>query len=62
MRAFEVLDKEGEGCVSIDDLKHLLTRLGDKLTIENFNEMISDIDTSDGNIDYRELVRIMMSK
>lgn len=37
IQAFEVLDKDGEGNIAFDDLRHLLIMLGDKLTIEEFN-------------------------
>lgn len=38
-KAFDVFDRNRSGEVLIDDLKHVLTSVGEKLTIEEFEEL-----------------------
>ena len=45
--AFRVFDKDNDGFVSIDELKFVLTNLGERLTDQEMNEILKDAD-SDG--------------
>lgn len=40
IEAFKVFDKDGNGFISIDELKHVMTNLGEKLTEEEIQEMV----------------------
>ncbi|CAH1728207.1 unnamed protein product [Chironomus riparius] len=42
--AFQVFDKNGDGFVSIDELKFVLTNLGERLTDQEMNEILKDAD------------------
>lgn len=51
--AFRVFDKDGSGSISANDLRHIMTNLGDKLPDEEVDEMIQEADLDgDGQIDY----------
>ena len=51
--AFTVFDKDGNGFISADELRHVMTNLGEKLTDDEINEMIKEADTNnDGHVDY----------
>ena len=51
--AFKVFDKDGNGFISADELRHVMTNLGEKLTDEEINEMIKEADIDgDGHVDY----------
>ena len=51
--AFKVFDKDGNGVISADELRHVMTNLGEKLTDEEITEMIKEADTNnDGHVDY----------
>lgn len=51
--AFRVFDKDGKGSISANDLRHIMTNLGDKLPDEEVDEMIREADLDgDGEIDY----------
>ncbi|VDI64645.1 Hypothetical predicted protein [Mytilus galloprovincialis] len=53
--AFRVFDKDGSGSISANDLRHIMTNLGDKLPDEEVDEMIQEADLDgDGQIDYIE--------
>ncbi|XP_058285449.1 calmodulin-like protein 3 [Hylobates moloch] len=43
--AFRVFDKDGNGFVSAAELRHVMTRLGEKLSDEEVDEMIRAADT-----------------
>ncbi|KAM0946460.1 putative EF-hand domain-containing protein [Dioscorea sansibarensis] len=61
--AFRVFDKDQNGFISIAELCHVMTNLGEKLTDEEVDEMIRDADVDgDGQINYEEFVKVMMAK
>jgi len=60
--AFKVFDKDGNGYISALELRHVMTNLGEKLTDEEVDEMIREADIDgDGQINYEEFVKMMMS-
>ena len=63
LEAFKVFDKDGNGFISAAELRHIMTNLGEKLTDEEVDEMIREADIDgDGQINYEEFVKMMMSK
>jgi calmodulin len=63
INAFKVFDKDSQGYISSNELRHIMTTLGDKLTEEEVDEMIREADIDgDGYINYEEFVRMMMAK
>ena len=50
--AFEVFDRDGNGTISADELRHLMKSIGEDLTDQDIDEMIKEADKDgDGNID-----------
>uniref|UniRef100_A0A2K5XK70 EF-hand domain-containing protein n=1 Tax=Mandrillus leucophaeus TaxID=9568 RepID=A0A2K5XK70_MANLE len=45
---FSVFEKDGNGSISAAELHHVMTNLGEKLTVEEVDEIIREADT-DGN-------------
>ncbi|KAF5310128.1 hypothetical protein D9619_010372 [Psilocybe cf. subviscida] len=61
--AFKVFDKDGNGRISAAELRHVMTNLGEKLTDQEVDEMIREADVNgDGEIQYDEFVKMMLSK
>lgn len=44
IEAFRVFDREGNGLISVAELRHVLTNIGEKLTEEEIDEMIREAD------------------
>ncbi|KAJ6308262.1 hypothetical protein OIU76_017942 [Salix suchowensis] len=61
--AFKVLDKDNTGFVSVADLRHILTSIGEKLELAEFDEWIREVDVgSDGRIRYEDFITRMVTK
>ncbi|XP_023575556.1 calmodulin-like protein 3 [Octodon degus] len=61
--AFRVFDKDGNGYVSVAELRHVMTRLGEKLSDVEVEEMIQTADLDgDGQVNYEEFVHMLVSK
>lgn len=51
--AFRLYDKEGNGYIKTSDLREILRALDDKLTADELDEMIAEIDTDgSGTVDF----------
>ncbi|KAL8346909.1 hypothetical protein RB601_003445 [Gaeumannomyces tritici] len=63
LQAFEVIDQDGSGSISPDELRRALRHLGDFYTDEEITEMINHADLDgNGSIDYQEFVQLMSAK
>jgi len=61
LESFKVFDKNGDGFISADELRSMMSSLGESLTDEEVNEMIDEADTDgDGQVNYQEFVRLMV--
>eukprot|EP01129_Flabellula_baltica_P007899 TRINITY_DN3101_c0_g2_i1.p1 TRINITY_DN3101_c0_g2~~TRINITY_DN3101_c0_g2_i1.p1 ORF type:complete len:166 (-),score=36.71 TRINITY_DN3101_c0_g2_i1:33-530(-) len=61
LEAFTVFDKDGNGNMQINELRFVLTAMGDKLDLDVSDEIISSISTRDGQFNYRSLVADLQS-
>ena len=66
-RAFAVFDKSNNSHIGLGQLRYVLTSLGEKLTNEEFDDIIRDIKevgltpNANDEIDYRKFVEIVTS-
>merc|ERR1712217_104566 len=61
--AFKVFDRDGNGNISKEELRHVMTNLGEKLPEEEIEKLINEADENkDGQINYDEFVKMMMAK
>lgn len=59
-KAFQVFDLNGDGFISREELQKVLTKMGEKLTDKEVDEMMKKADKNgDGKIDYDEYVDMM---
>ncbi|RKP06686.1 hypothetical protein THASP1DRAFT_25039 [Thamnocephalis sphaerospora] len=62
VQAFQVFDKEGNGFISAGELRYVLTNLGERLTDAEVDLLLRGVDKDqDGNINYEEFVKKLMS-
>ncbi|XP_061970374.1 calmodulin-like protein 8 [Populus nigra] len=60
--AFKVFDKDQDGYISPNELRHVMINLGEQLTDEELEQMIREADLDgDGQVSYEEFVRIMLA-
>ena len=63
VEAFKIFDRDGNGLISAAELRHILTKLGEKLSDKEVDEMLKEADKDgDGHINYEEFVIMMMFK
>jgi calcium-binding protein CML len=61
--AFKVIDKESTGRISVKDLRHILTSIGEKLEGSEFDEWIKEVEVGpDGTFKYEDLVQKITAK
>merc|ERR1712157_706784 len=59
-QTFKVFDKNGDGKITFDELKEVLTQLGEEVTDKDVSDMIKEADTNgDGAIDFDEFMVMM---
>jgi calmodulin len=58
IEAFKLLDRDANGLISKEELKFLISALGEKITDEEVNEMIKEADLDgDGSLNYEEFMK-----
>lgn len=58
--AFKVFDKNNDGFISVKELADVLMNLGEKMTDDEFEDMINEADVDgDGRINYEEFIDMM---
>ena len=63
INAFKLFDKEGNGLININELKHIMLTVGNNITEEELNDLLKEADTdNDGYINYEEFIRSLLSK
>lgn len=61
--AFRMFDRDGNGYISANELKHVMCNLGEKLTESEVEDMIKEADVdADGMVNYEEFVGMMLAR
>ncbi|MCJ1353192.1 MAG: hypothetical protein MMC33_003177 [Icmadophila ericetorum] len=55
-KGFQVFDKDMTGYIGVGQLKYILTNMGEKMSDEEVEELLKNIDTPNGEINYTQLV------
>jgi len=61
MEGLRVFDKEECGKILVAELRHALLALGERLTVEEADEIVSGIEDSDGNVNYESFIKKVMA-
>lgn len=63
LEAFRVFDRDGNGYITSNELKNVMITLGEYLTPDEVEELVKEADLDgDGQINYEEFIKLMMSK
>lgn len=63
IEAFKVFDTNGNGYITVHELRNVMITLGEFLTPDEVDELVKEADLdNDGQINYEEFIKIMMSK
>jgi calmodulin len=63
IEAFRLFDKEGKGYIGTDEIKHLLLMLGESMSNEEIEEIITQADLDgDGKVSYQDFAKLMLLK
>ncbi|XP_076443021.1 neo-calmodulin-like [Babylonia areolata] len=58
--AFNTIDKEGSGFIMATELRHLLTHMGDRISDEEFNALLEELEVdSNGRVRRKEFVQLL---
>lgn len=61
--SFKIFDKNNTNEVSVQELKHVLITIGEKLSEDEFDEMIKEAEIDkNGMINCNDFVKMLMSK
>lgn len=59
IECFKIFDKDGQGYISVAELKNILTNLGEKFTMEEWDEVEKSVGDG-GMIAYKEFVQMIL--
>eukprot|EP00004_Rigifila_ramosa_P010235 TRINITY_DN22039_c0_g1_i1.p3 TRINITY_DN22039_c0_g1~~TRINITY_DN22039_c0_g1_i1.p3 ORF type:complete len:127 (-),score=41.67 TRINITY_DN22039_c0_g1_i1:43-423(-) len=59
--AFRVFDKDNTGRVTVDEMREILSTLGEKLSEAEINDMLKDAPMDGGKIKYEEFTKMLMA-
>jgi myosin light chain 6 len=57
----KVFDKDGSGKVSANELRHVLTQLGEKLDSKDCDKLLDGHEDADGNVKYDHFIKTILS-
>ena len=58
---FKVFDKDGNGRISSIELKHILTKLGERLSEDEADTILNSLEDSDGMVKFDDMIKTIMS-
>ncbi|KAG7344633.1 calmodulin [Nitzschia inconspicua] len=59
--AFQAFDATGNGTISVTELKHILTTMGEKMTGSEVQTLIDECAVDDGRINYTALANMLFN-
>eukprot|EP00397_Hematodinium_sp_SG-2012_P038652 GEMP01042079.1.p1 GENE.GEMP01042079.1~~GEMP01042079.1.p1 ORF type:complete len:150 (+),score=48.42 GEMP01042079.1:82-531(+) len=63
VEAFKVFDLDGDGFISASELRKVMNNLGEKLTEQEIDEMIREVDNDgDGKVSWNEFLMMITAK
>ena len=61
--AFEIFDKDGSGTITVEELRQVITNMGQNCTLADAKKMIAEVDTDNNEtIELEEFIQMMTRK
>ena len=61
LEAFKIFDSNGNGFISIPELRNIYCNMGEKFSDEEFEEMTKSIDDGSGIVAYEDFAKMMFA-
>ncbi|KAF9130313.1 hypothetical protein BGW39_003238 [Mortierella sp. 14UC] len=62
INGFKVFDKENDGCITVGELRSVLTNLGEKLSDSEVDELLKGVEVDkSGKVHYEDFVKMILS-
>lgn len=61
IEGLKVFDKESNGLINSAELRHVLTSLGEKLTDDEVDTLLSGLEDAQGQVNYEEFIKMVLS-
>ncbi|KAF9091551.1 hypothetical protein BGX23_005062 [Mortierella sp. AD031] len=62
INGFKVFDKENDGCITVGELRSVLTNLGEKLSDAEVDELLKGVEVDkSGKVHYEDFVKMILS-
>lgn len=63
LKAFKLYDENGDGSISYDELKSIISLIGENMTESELNEFIREGDSNlSGDLNYKEIINLISEK
>ena len=60
--ALKVFDTDHDNMLTVEELLHAMTNMGEKMTVEEVKEIIGDSEVVDGHIKIEEFAKMIMNR
>jgi len=61
MEGLRVFDKDESGKILVPELRHALLALGERLTVEEADEIVAGVDDAEGMVNYESFIKKVMA-
>jgi myosin light chain 6 len=60
IEGLRVFDKDGSGLINSAELRHLLTTLGERLSDDEVEQLLTGLEDKHGNVNYEDFIRTLL--
>lgn len=61
VEGLKIFDKEGNGCISSAELRHVLSTMGESMSETEINQLLMGFEDMNGMVNYEDFIRALLS-